>query len=487
VVALDQAAGGVLPWPLSLALVLVGAWGCAELVLGVWKGPLKHAVHGALHLVAHPRPERFHDGLGRDTALRPLNLETNGKLGAERPVDFDWNRLLGFDACVQCGRCETACPAYAAGLPLNPKKLIQDLVTGLEEGATDSSYAGNGHPGRPVGLAHGGPIQPVIGPMVHPDTLWACTTCRACVQECPMMIEHVDAVIDLRRFQTLELGATPGKAAGVLEELKATDNPGGRPLSRRLDWAVDLSLPVLADKGRCDVLLWLGDGAFDLRTQRSLRALVLLLRRAGIDFAVLGAEELDCGDVARRLGDEVTFQDLATRNVSTLRRYAFNRIVTADPHVLHTLRNEYKPFGLNVPVIHHTAFLLELLETGKLTVTTPSATSITYHDPCYLGRYNGEIDAPRALLDAIGVERVEMERSGMRSSCCGGGGGAPLTDVAGKRRIPDVRMDHARETGASTVAVACPNCALMLEGVVGPRPQVAEIAELVLAATESPK
>ena len=273
----------------------------------------------------------------------------------------------------------------------------------------------------------------------------------------------------------------------MLEELKATDNPGGRPLSRRLDWAVDLALPVLADKRQCDVLLWLGDGAFDLRTQRSLRALVLLLRRAGIDFAVLGAEELDCGDVARRLGDEATFQDLARRNVSALRRYAFNRIVTADPHALHTLRNEYKPFGFDTPVIHHTAFLLELLQDGKLTVNTPtSGNLVTYHDPCYLGRYNGEIDAPRALLDLIGVERVEMERSGMRSSCCGGGGGAPLTDVAGKRRIPDVRMDHARETGASTVAVACPNCALMLEGVVGPRPQVAEIAELVLAATEAP-
>lgn len=487
VVALDQTAGGVLPWPLSLALVLVGAWGCAELVLGVWKGPLKHAVHGALHLIAHPRPERFHDGLGRDTALLPLNLETNGKLGTERPLDFDWNRLLGFDACVQCGRCETACPAYAAGLPLNPKKLIQDLVIGLEDGADDTSYAGNNHPGRPLGLAHGSPGQPVIGPMIHPDTLWACTTCRACVQECPMMIEHVDAVIDLRRFQTLELGATPGKAAGVLEELKATDNPGGRPLSRRLDWAVDLSLPILADKGKCDVLLWLGDGAFDLRTQRSLRALVLLLRRAGIDFAVLGAEELDCGDVARRLGDEATFQDLARRNVSTLRRYAFSRIVTADPHALHTLRHEYKPFGLDVPVIHHTAFLLDLLQAGKLTVTAANGTSVTYHDPCYLGRYNGEIDAPRALLDAIGVERVEMERSGLRSSCCGGGGGAPLTDVAGKRRIPDVRMDHARATGAAMVAVSCPNCALMLEGVVGPRPQVAEIAELVLAATEAPK
>jgi Fe-S oxidoreductase len=483
VVALDQAAGGVLPSWLALALVLVGGWGCAELVLGVSKGPLKHAVHGAIHLVAHPRPSRFQDGAGRDSALKPLDLEAP-RLGAERPVDFAWNRLLGFDACVQCGRCETACPAYAAGLPLNPKKLIQDLVTGMESGATDTSYAGHGHPGRPIGAAQGGPAEPVIGGLIHSDTLWACTTCRACVQECPMMIEHVDAVIDLRRFQTLELGATPGKAAAVLDELRATDNPGGRPLSRRVDWAVDLDLPVLAEVRECDVLLWLGDGAFELRTQRSLRALVQLLRRAGVDFAVLGAEELDCGDVARRLGDEATFQDLARRNVTTLRRHRFNRIVTADPHALHTLRNEYKPFGLDVPVIHHTAFLLDLLRDGRLEAVSPATGGVTYHDPCYLGRYNGEIDAPRALLDAIGVTRVEMERSGLRSSCCGGGGGAPLTDVAGERRIPDVRMDHARATGAATVAVACPNCALMLEGVVGPRPTVAEIAELVLAATE---
>jgi Fe-S oxidoreductase len=299
-----------------------------------------------------------------------------------------------------------------------------------------------------------------------------------------MMIEHVDAVIDLRRFQTLELGAMPGKAPAVLDEIKATDNPGGHPLERRLDWAADLALPVLADRRSCDVLLWLGDGAFDLRNQRTLRALVKLMRRAGVDFAVLGAEELDCGDVARRLGDEATFQSLARRNIEILSRYRFNRIVTADPHVLHTLRNEYPPFGAVLTVVHHTAFLLDLIDSGRLSVVKPVAERLTYHDPCYLGRYNGEIEAPRALLDAIGVSRVEMERSGLRSSCCGGGGGAPLADVPGKRRIPDVRMDHARATGAETVAVACPTCAQMLEGVVGPRPQVADIAELVLLATE---
>lgn len=494
-VALDQAiggqaiggqeGGGLLPEPLLLALTLAGAGGLALLVAGVWKGPLKHAVHGALHLAFHPRPARFHDGAGRDTGLRPLDL-AGPDLGVQRPVDFAWNRLLGFDACVQCGRCETVCPAYGAGQPLNPKKLIQDLSAALEAGASDASYAGHPHPGRAVGLSRGGPALPLVGPeaMIHPDTLWACTTCRACVQECPMMIEHVDAVIDLRRFQTLELGALPAKAAAALEELRATDNPGGHAPSRRLDWAADLDLPRLEPGGSCDVLLWLGDGAFDLRVQRSLRALVRLLRQAGVDFAVLGEEEPDCGDVARRLGDEATFQRLAGRVVALLADRRFARIVTADPHALHALRTEYPAFGGRWRVEHAATLLLELLDAGALAVAAPLGRSVTYHDPCYLGRYGGEIAAPRALLDRIGAERREMALSGLRSHCCGGGGGAPLSDVAGERRIPDRRMDQARETGAALVAVACPNCTVMLEGVVGPRPEVAELAELVLAAVE---
>jgi Fe-S oxidoreductase len=480
IVAIDQLAGGLLPTALSFIFVLAGIAGAADLILGVGRGPLKHALNGALHLVVHPRPERFHHGNGRDTGARTLNFEAT-KLGAERPVDFAWNRLLGFDACVQCGRCESACPAYAAELPLNPKKLIQDLVAAMDPANTDRAYAGHHHPGRHAGEARGGAGLPLIGSqaMIHPDTLWACTTCRACVEECPMMIEHVDAVLDLRRFQTLELGRTPGNGAAVLEELRAADNPAGWPAAQRIDWAADLKLTLLAGKGACDVLLWLGDAAFDLRGQRSLRALIRLLQHAGVDFAVLGAEELDCGDVARRLGDEATFQDLARRNIALLSRYRFNRILTADPHVLHVLRNEYPAFGGKFTVVHHTSILLELVESGRLSPRV-SDRSVTYHDPCYLGRYNGEIEAPRRLLNALGLKLIEMERSGMRSMCCGGGGGAPLTDVAGKRRIPDVRMDHARATGAERVAAACPNCTVMLEGVAGKRPAVADIAELVL-------
>ncbi|HUD27010.1 MAG TPA: (Fe-S)-binding protein, partial [Burkholderiaceae bacterium] len=283
----------------------------------------------------------------------------------------------------------------------------------------------------------------------------------------------------------LELGAAPGKAAQALQELRATDTVCGRSTASRMDWAADLKLPLLAEGASCDVLLWLGEAAFDLRGQRTLRALVQLLRRAGVDFAVLGADELDCGDLARRLGDEATFADLARRNVDTLARRRFARILTADPHVLHALRNEYPAYGGHYEVLHHSAYLLGLVGEGRLPLR-PGTTdrTLTFHDPCYLGRYNGDVESPRRLLESLGIRPVEMARSRMRSSCCGWGGGAALTDVPGKRRIPDVRIEQAREVGADIVAVACPNCAVMLEGVVAPRPAVLDLAELVQQAVQ---
>ncbi|KTQ97714.1 (Fe-S)-binding protein [Aureimonas ureilytica] len=465
---------------LGAALALGGGLGLA------WqtgKGPMRHALTGALHLAAHPRPGRFEGQ--RETALRPLNLDAS-KLGTEEPANFAWNRLLAFDACIQCGRCEAACPAFAAGQPLNPKRLIQDLAAASTPGG-NSAYAGSDYPqARPV-AGVSGLHRSIIGEgaMIHPDTLWSCTTCRACVEECPMMIEHVDAIVDLRRFETLERGAVPAKAEAVLTELRGADEPGGAPLSARGDFAAGLPVPLMRDKGEADVLLWLGTNAFDLRTGRTLRALVELLRAAKIDFAILGAEERDCGDLARRLGDEASFQRLARSNVQTLSQYRFNRILTADPHSLHVLRNEYPAFGGRYDVVHHTAFLDELAETGRLPLRALGPEPVTYHDPCYLGRYNGEVDAPRRLLDRLGLERREMARSGKRSMCCGGGGGAPVTDIAGERRIPDLRMAQAQETGAELVAVACPQCTAMLEGVVGARPDVFDIAELVLRALDT--
>ena len=491
---------------LAVLLIALVAWGMLEMIVGMgWGGPMKHAFAGSLHLAFHRRPERFDDqhvgaeGHGanhdvhrgsRSTALFPLDL-TASKLGVEKPADFQWNQLLGFDACVQCGRCQAVCPAFAAGQPLNPKKLIQDMVVGMA-GGSDARYAGSGYPGIEVGKHHGGPSEAIVPQLVEAETLWACTTCRACVEECPMMIEHVDAIVDMRRFLTLERGETPEKGAVAIDNLIATDNPGGLDNASRLDWAADLEIPCIQDRPEgVDVLLWLGDGAFDMRNQRTLRALVKILRAGDVDFAVLGDEERDSGDVARRLGDEATFQRLAERNIATLSRYRFQRIVTADPHSLHVLGREYPAFGGEYVVKHHSTFIAELFDAGRLNVATPERReTITYHDPCYLGRYNGEFAAPRQILSALGLDVAEMERSGFRSRCCGGGGGAALSDVPadlpGRARIPDMRMEDARATGATTVAVACPQCTAMLEGVVEPRPQVKDLAELVADALVTP-
>jgi Fe-S oxidoreductase len=465
----------------ALALLLLLA-GSAELALGIGLGgPMKHAVAGLLHLAFHPRSERFRNV--RSTALKPLALD-QGDFGVGKPADFRWNQLLSFDACVQCGKCEAACPAFAAGQPLNPKKLIQDLVAGLS-GTSDAGYAGSPYPGRPAGIHYGSPLGAIVPGLIEPETLWSCTTCRACVEECPMLIEHVDAIVGMRRSLNLREGDAPGKAAEMLANLRETETQGGHARAARYNWAVGLDLATAEPGKPVDVLLVAGEGAFDMRYQRTLRALVTVLRKAGVDFALLGGRERDTGDTARRLGDEATFQALAFRNIAELSRLTFNRIVTPDPHVLHSLRNEYPAVGGRYEVLHHTTLLAALMAEGKLVPTGSGETrAITYHDPCYLARYNGEVEAPRALLRSIGIEVREMERSGLRGRCCGGGGGAPLADIPGKKRIPDIRMADARATGANVVAVACPQCTAMLEGVVGERPEVLDIAELVDRSVE---
>ncbi|KGE77391.1 (Fe-S)-binding protein [Halomonas salina] len=497
VFAITLPAVGLLPedfgsWVLALALSAVLVWGLGEMVFGMaWGGPMKHAFAGALHLAFHRRAERFGEG-NRSTGLKALNLDDeNATLGVETPSDFTWNQLLGFDACVQCGRCEAMCPAFAAGQPLNPKKLIQDMVVGMA-GGSDANYAGSPYPGQPVGEHQGTPHGPIVAregkALVDAETLWSCTTCRACVEECPMMIEHVDAIVDMRRFLTLEHGNTPNKGPEVLDNLIATDNPGGFAPDARMHWAADLELPLMADRGEAEVLLWLGDGAYDMRNQRTLRSLVKVLRAADVDFAVLGNEERDSGDVARRLGDEATFQSLAKRNIATLSKYRFQRIVTCDPHSFHVLGNEYGELGGHYEVRHHSTYIAELFDAGRLHFKPWKGGGVTYHDPCYLGRYNGEYEAPRKVLKALGIEVAEMERSGFRSRCCGGGGGAPITDIPGERRIPDMRMNDVGETGAELVAVGCPQCTAMLEGVVDATAEVRDIAELVAnALTEAPE
>ncbi|MDR3100340.1 MAG: (Fe-S)-binding protein [Paraburkholderia sp.] len=477
-----------------LCALLIGV-GAFAMTFGAAKGgPMKHAIAGLLHLAFHPRQERFaatregwtgNGAATPPTALKLPDIEQQ-EYGVAKPVEFRWNQLLSFDACVQCGKCEAACPAFAAGQPLNPKKLIQDLVVGMA-GGTDAAYAGSPTPGIEVGRHSGAPDGPIVSGLIEAQTLWSCTTCRACVQECPMLIEHVDAIVDMRRNQTLVHGTVPGKGPEVLANLRETGTMGGYDKAARYDWSVDLNAPVAQPGRPVDVLLVAGEGAFDMRYQRTLRALVKVLNKAGVSYAVLGGEETDTGDVARRLGDEATFQRMAKQMMGTLSTLSFKRIVSADPHVMHSLRNEYRALGTRYEVLHHTTLLAELAASGRISPKAVEALRekrTTYHDPCYLGRYNGETEAPRKLLKTIGIQVVEMERNGMRGRCCGGGGGAPLTDIPGKQRIPDIRIADAKAVGAEVVAVACPNCTAMLEGVVGPRPEVLDVAELVAASLE---
>ncbi|WP_249422298.1 (Fe-S)-binding protein [Marinomonas lutimaris] len=484
-------AAGILPegtggWILTLVLSVLILMSLSEMLFGMtWGGPMKHAFAGALHLAFHRRSERF--GGGRSTGLKPVDFGDGVTIkevhGVAKPTDFKWNQLLGFDACVQCGRCEAVCPAFAAGQPLNPKKLIQDMVVGFA-GGTDEKYAGSPYPGVEVGNAKGAPDQIITNGLISSDTLWSCTTCRACVEECPMMIEHVDAIVDMRRFLTLEKGETPNKGAQVLENIIATDNPNGYSPASRTHWAADQNLNVMKDVKQADVLFWVSDGAFDMRSQRILRSFVKLMKAANVDVAILGDEELDSGDVARRLGDDAAFQSLAKRNLATLSKYSFKTIVTTDPHAFHCLKNEYGDFGSDalkgVEVLHHTTFLNRLIKEGRFNLSPlQGGSKVTYHDPCYLGRYNGEYEAPRELLASLGIEVAEMERSRYRSRCCGGGGGAPITDIPGERRIADMRMEDVISTGADMVAVGCQQCTAMLEGVVEPRPVVKDIAEIL--------
>ncbi len=462
-------------WAAAILLVV----GLGELVAGAaWFSPMRHAVAGALSLGFSPRPGRSAADSGPDSALLPLDL-ASPVLGVERATDWDWTRLLNFDACVECGRCEAVCPAFDAGQPLNPKAFVRDLNVASGLARMAGGYAGQGHPGsEPRSSARDAALVPG---QVAEETLWSCTTCRACVEACPMMIEHVDAIVDLRRGQVLGKGALPGKGAETLERYRRSDTPSGQDPARRCDWTAGLGIRRIRDTGAADVLLWVGEAGFETRGRRTLRAFAELMRIAEVDVAVLGEEERDCGDLARRLGDEATFQRLAKANVATLSRYRFDCIATVDPHVFHTLGKEYPAFGGRYRVRHHSRLLQEWLDRGRLRVARKLPGTATYHDPCYLGRYGGEFDAPRQVLARCLEETVEMKRSRERSRCCGGGGGAPIADVPGRIRIPELRMRDAAETGARRVAVACPNCTTMLEGAAGGA-EVEDIAEILLRA-----
>jgi len=415
----------------------------------------------------------------------PIDFEAADRLGVARLTDLSWKDMLDLDACTWCGRCEAACPAFAAGQPLSPRGFILDLrdhvrarAPALLAVAADSSAPRSEAPDL-VGLA------------VAPETVWACLTCGACVRECPVLIEPVPKIIDLRRHLVMEKGEAPATLQDTLRTLENRGHPYQGVSAGRGDWMKGLDI-ARADDGDFEVLYWAGcTAAFDPRAQKVARSLVQLLQTAGVRVAVLGEAEGCCGDPARRMGHEFLYDQFARANIEQLEAAGVHTIVTACPHCFNALGHEYRDFGAAFTVQHHSQFLRTLVDEGRLALAAADAGTVTYHDPCYLGRYSNEFDAPRAVVAAAGASLVEMARNRTASACCGGGGGHAFMATAGSaRRVNQLRAEQAQATAAETLAVSCPFCLRMLEDGVGSldgaRPQVRDIAELLLDRVRAP-
>ncbi len=433
--------------------------------------------------------------------------ETEEPLGVGALEQFTWKQLMDGDACTECGRCQDACPAYAAGQPLSPKQLVMDLRDRMSH-----------YPGklwrwqepiverlsflRPLALGRGEPDAADLvaeeqgAGVIWDETLWSCTTCRACEQECPVFIEQVGDIVAMRRYLALEEGRLPDTLAGALRNTERQGNPWGQPRHQRTAWAEGLDVPLMADVGQADVLYWVGcAGSYDPRNQRVSQAMVHIMCSAGVDFAILGEEEICNAEWARRAGEEYLFQMQAEENVETLKQYRFKRIVTQCPHCYNTLKNEYPQFDGRWQVVHHSEFIWELVALGKLEFdvtgadrsqgTAPFALA-TFHDSCYLGRYNGLYDAPRQVLKTVpGLTLAEMAQARERGFCCGGGGGGMWMEHEAGQRVNDLRMQEILPLGADLAAVACPFCLIMLDEAAGhctDPPALKDIAEVVAEA-----
>jgi Fe-S oxidoreductase len=414
--------------------------------------------------------------------LPTLDLErTEGTFGLRTVADLSWKDLLDGLTCTECGRCMAACPANATGKPLDPKALImglRDLLDEVEVGlplVPDGAEVRERTGGR-LGPSPADLARPIVGAAISEEAVWDCLTCGACVEACPVRIEHVEKIVGLRRNLVLEESRFPAELHPVFRALEGQANPWGLPPTERLAWMRDLPEPVATlaeraargDLDRVEVIYWVGcAAAYDPRAARVARAVVTCLRAAGVDVAVLGTEESCTGDPARRLGNEYVFQLLAAANVAALDRYgaAERTIVTACPHCFNTLANEYPDLGGRYRVEHHSVTIARLIDEGRL--PAPAAASadrrrIAFHDPCYLARGNGIVEAPRRVLERVGGELVELPRHGRATFCCGAGGGRMWMEEQRGTRINAERTREVVAAGAETLAVGCPFCLTML-------------------------
>ena len=440
-------------------------------------------------------PNVFFGSLDYPHSIPPLaDLEDEsaweeGRIGVSKLEHLTWKQGLDLFSCTECGRCHDVCPTFVTDKPLTLKRFNQSLLQHLRN--EESTLFRTGSTAEDKTL---------VGEIIRPETLWACTTCRACEEVCPVSIEHVPRILGLRQNQTMMEEAYPPEMASTFKGLERNFNPWGIGFDQRADWAEGLNIPLMADtksetEGQppeIDVLMWVGcAGSFDSRNQKIARATATLYQKAGVKFAILGSEEKCTGDLARRSGNEMLFQMLAGDNVETLNNYKIKKIVTACPHCLNSIKNEYPQLGGEYEVFHHSQFIAKLVDEGRLPVGSNLKDTITYHDPCYLGRYNKEFEAPRNLLKhAAGKPMREMKRHGSESFCCGAGGARMWMEETIGTRINENRTEEAIRTGASTVATGCPFCMTMISDGIAAKGksesmQAKDVAELVLEAVEA--
>jgi Fe-S oxidoreductase len=516
----------------------------ASQIVGHWLAPLGHGVNSVLEVVfllaqiavimafavIVVYSKHLHIALAplnvlfsrRPNALGPLEpMRSNGQVldfeeadpdtdvfGLGKIEDFTWKGLLDMATCTECGRCQSQCPAWATGKPLSPKQVILDLrdhafakapylLAGSDEEREKLPDTVKAEAERP--LVGGADVHGVI----DPDVLWSCTNCGACVEECPVDIEHIDHIDGMRRHQVLIESAFPVEAAGMLRNLENKGDPWGMGEARRAEWIteLDFEVPVVDGKIGADIeyLFWVGcAGALEDRAKKTTKAIATLLHQAGVSFAVLGPAETCTGDPARRIGNEFVFSMLAQQNIETLKQVAPKTIVASCPHCFNTIAREYPQLGGDFEVIHHTQLLARLVEQGKLTPVTAVEEKLTYHDPCFLGRHNKVFTPPRQLIDAVpGTTAEEMPRCKNQGFCCGAGGARMWMEERIGKRINTERIEEALALDPDTISTACPYCMVMLGDAVNAKKatgeakqslEVIDVAQLLVRSvrTESP-
>jgi Fe-S oxidoreductase len=463
-------------------------WSHILLVLG-FLNYLPYSKH--LHVLTSI-PNVFLSKLDSKGALRPINLsdENLTRFGSADIEDFSWKQLLDSITCTECGRCTAVCPPNITGKPLSPRKIFVSMRDRLREkgplilkkvAAAVDNNANNKQPSQKL----------LIDDYITEEELWSCTTCMACVQECPVMIEHVDAIVDMRRYLVLNESRFPKELQITFQNLERNFSPWAFSSASRADWADGLNVPLFSTKPDAEILFWVGcAGAYDERARKVTKSFVKILQAANINFAILGAEEKCNGDAARRAGNEYLAQMLMTENVATLNKYNVKTIVTTCPHCYNTLKNEYPQFGGNYNVVHHTEFIMKLINEKKLNVSKNLTEKITYHDSCYLGRYNDIYNPPRQIIDSIGGNINEMKRTKDKGLCCGAGGARMFMEETIGKRVNHERTEEALAMHTDVISTVCPFCLTMLsDGVkdkgANDKVKVQDIAELVANAIDT--